>query len=389
MSIVDAAQSEKSVREIKRALEDIGCPVCDADTITDIPDIIRKKCHHGPQHVFNAVIEGGPGIQARLINGKGYKISANDKAELTADLNQELVAGTSIGKALFTIVNKLIPAAAKYGAGAPYIVDVEFVKSSYAGDDSYYNRYFGERGRGRRTGLRPSEWYLKIYVVSQIEPIYTCMGEVITDVQNELMKEMHKMCDQMITRALKEFAHLHGYDFIEQPNCRKPIVVDSGYKHPRPSLSEADIFEIWKTMSPHHHDHHRPDCRPMPPHHGDPCGKPGKPGFEPNKPNKPNRPGRPCPPDAQFPEDLDPGFSYTPDVQFPEDLDPGFGVMPEGPNVQFPENLDPGFAYKDPNIEYGDGGDDESFGGFDDDPGFNGKSANNENDDFFKFLNTL
>lgn len=368
MSIVDAAQAEKDCREIKRALEDIGCPVCDGDTIKDIPDIIRKKCHHGPQHVFNAVIEGGPGIQARLINGKGYKISANDKAELTADLNKELVAGTTVGKALFTIVNELIPNAAKYGANAPYIVDVEFIKTSFAGDDEYCNRYFGNRGRGRKTGLRPGEWYLKIYVVSQVEPIYACLGEVLTDIQNEILKETHKMCDQMIQRAIKEFAINHGYDFIEKPKPQKPIVIENcrpprgPHHHHRPTLTESDIYEMWHLMGHghHNHHHHKPGCRPE--------------GSE-----------------VQIPENIDPGFSYIPDsdVQIPENIDPGFGVIPEGPNVQFPENLDPGFAYKDPNIEYGDGGDDESFGGFDDDPGFNGKSANNENDDFFKFLNTL
>ena len=252
MSIVDAANMERDAREIKRALEDIGCPVCEGDTIKDIPDIIRKKCHHGPQHVFNAVIEGGPGIKARLINGKGYKISATDKAELTQDISEDLCAGNSVGKALFYIVNKLIPKAAKEAALSPYIVDIEFVKTSYAGDDVYCNRFFGEKGRGRKTGLRQDEWYLKIYVVSQIEPIYVCAGAMIADIKEDIMNDTHRMCDNMIRRALKD----HGFD-CKPSKPERPHHPCHDHKDPRPHiLSCEDIDKLW-----HHFDgKYEEDC---------------------------------------------------------------------------------------------------------------------------------
>ena len=248
MSIVDAANLERDCREIKRALEDIGCPVCDADTIKDLPDIIRKKCHHGPQQVLNAVIEPGAGIKVKQIPGKGYKISADDRAELTRDLSPELCAGLSVGKALFQIVNRIIPEGNKEAAVAPNIVDVDFIKSSYAGDDMYCNRFFAERGRGRKTGLRPDEWYLKITVVSQVEPIYVCMGALLLDVKEDIYKNTHRMCDNMIRRAFKE----HGFDLKPGKPDTKP---DLGCKdkhhhcHDYRPLTEEDLDNLW-----HHFD---------------------------------------------------------------------------------------------------------------------------------------
>lgn len=300
MSIVDAANKERDVLEIKRALEDIGCPVCDGDTIKDIPEIIRKKCHHGPQHVFNAIIEGGPGIKARLINGKGYKISANDHAELTSDLTPDLVAGTSIGKALFTIVNKLIPKAAYQGAMAPSIVDATFTKIDYTGSDSYVNRAYGKKGRGIKRDLRPNTWYLKVTLMSQIEPLYICVGELVQDIKNDMLRETHKLCGNMIERALEEYSRAYGFDFVPLKN--------------RPC----------RPAGPHGHKHEHEHC---PKHQHKPCP-------------------RPSDDVVLFPDELDPDFSVDPDweVMFPDELDPNFDVMPEGPQVNFPENLDPGFG---------------------------------------------
>lgn len=199
-NILQYASANKALGDIKRSLESVGCDICDVESLTDVSKAIRDQLVTGPNAVINASLVSGPGIKISPIDRKGYKISANDTAVLSQDISSSLPKGMSIHKAMFDIVNKIIPAAALEAAYAPSVLDVSFVKVPYDGCDYYPLQ--GQHGNGRKAGLRPNTWYVRITLNSQSEPMYVDMGNVIAEMRNELLCEALHMVDARITKAL-------------------------------------------------------------------------------------------------------------------------------------------------------------------------------------------
>lgn len=199
-NILQYASANKALGDIKRSLESVGCDICDVESLTDVSKAIRDQLVTGPNAVINASLVSGPGIKISPIDRKGYKISADDTAVLSQDISSSLPKGMSIHKAMFDIVNKIIPAAALEAAYAPSVLDVSFVKVPYDGCDYYPLQ--GQHGNGRKAGLRPNTWYTRITLNSQSEPMYVDMGNVIAEMRDELLCEALHMVDARIAKAL-------------------------------------------------------------------------------------------------------------------------------------------------------------------------------------------
>lgn len=199
-NILQYASANKALGDIKKSLESVGCDICDVESLTDVSKAIRDQLVTGPNAVINASLVSGPGIKISPIDRKGYKISADDTAVLSQDISSSLPKGMSIHKAMFDIVNKIIPAAALEAAYAPSVLDVSFVKVPYDGCDYYPLQ--SQHGNGRKAGLRPNTWYVRITLNSQSEPMYVDMGNVIAEMRNELLCEALHMVDARIAKAL-------------------------------------------------------------------------------------------------------------------------------------------------------------------------------------------
>ena len=199
-NILQYASANKALSDIKRSLESVGCDICDVESLTDVSKAIRDQLVTGPNAVINASLVSGPGIKISPIDRKGYKISADDTAVLSQDISSSLPKGMSIHKAMFDIVNKIIPAAALEAAYAPSVLDVSFVKVPYDGCDYYPLQ--SQHGNGRKAGLRPNTWYVRITLNSQSEPMYVDMGNVIAEMRNELLCEALHMVDARIAKAM-------------------------------------------------------------------------------------------------------------------------------------------------------------------------------------------
>ena len=270
-------QTSRAVNDIKDALKDIGCDVSSVDGMNDLAEIIRKDCLAGP--VVNAVLEAGPGVRIVPMGKKGYKISATSGATLEADLTDDFLKGTAIQKVLHYILYHAIPCATKAAASAPSIVRMDLIKLSYDGVDYYENPAFGPKGQGRRSGLTPNGWYLRLFTHQMKEPFYTDLSPLISATVDGFKVEVSKLIDRKIDMAMKR--HIES---LHKPN-------------ERPEYPGCD---------------HNCGCGH---HHHKPCPKPDT--------------------------DVDPGFLICPDCGLPmdkccchhhkpdTDVDPGFLICPD------------------------------------------------------------
>ena len=208
-NILNSVQNSNYLETLRDLLINKGCNVCDNPDMDDITDIIDDQMCHCSDPVVNAILCSGPGIKITPFDRKGYKIAANDEALLSSDISERLPQGTTIHKALFDIVNKQIPHAMRKAATAPAIVGAELFRVAADGIDYYDNKAFGCKGQGRKTGLRPHTWYLKIYLFSQAEPLYVDFSNMIESLRAEFLKEARNQTAKMIEHAM--FDHLRRY----------------------------------------------------------------------------------------------------------------------------------------------------------------------------------
>lgn len=246
-NLLEHTRSNRVFADLKQSLREIGCDVCDINELADVPQAIRNQCCTGPSAVVNATLMSGPGIKVTPIERKGYKISANDEAPITSDLTPDYKRGTSIHKVLFSILNHELPKAVREAVRAPRIADMEIFKVHEDGIDYFQNPYFGEKGCGRRTGLHPREWYVKIYTCAQVEPYYLDLAPMVEDLRREILWQARRETDKAIRRALTIYHNkYHRFDV----GCKPP----------------------------HHHGHHHP-CRPGMDHEYGGFDPEGDPGF--------------------------------------------------------------------------------------------------------------
>ena len=119
---------------------------------------------------------------------------------------------------LFSILNHELPKAVREAVRAPRIADMEIFKVHEDGIDYFQNPYFGEKGCGRRTGLHPREWYVKIYTCAQVEPYYLDLAPMVEDLRREILWQARRETDKAIRRALTIYHNkYHRFDPEHRP----------------------------------------------------------------------------------------------------------------------------------------------------------------------------
>ena len=197
-SISESLNITRATTTLTSALQSIGCTVCDDATINDLASIIKDQCCIGPKAVVNAKLVSGPGVKISPIEKSGYRISSTSGGTLIDDISDDLIKGMTMQKVLSYIVNHEIPAAVKKAIQTPAVVGTDLFKCSYDGIDYYCNRSFGTKGHGKKTGLRPDKWYIRIYLTSQKEPLYIDMGPMVADV----IKDARVLCVRDINESI-------------------------------------------------------------------------------------------------------------------------------------------------------------------------------------------
>lgn len=196
-NLLDNVKESRGIVNIKSALNEIGVDCDCINSLDDVADAI-KGCCQDSKPIVNATITSGNGIKVTPIDRKEYKISANSEATLTQDISKHIKKGTSIQKALHEIVHHNIPDAMNKAIQAPVIIGIEVFKAECDGIDYYDNKAFGKEGKGRKTGLRPFNWYMKVYVAGQCEPIYVDLGVFVYGIKNEFLTAAAHQTEQII-----------------------------------------------------------------------------------------------------------------------------------------------------------------------------------------------
>lgn len=313
-NLLDHARENRDMAALKDAFKSIGCD-CDFNDINGAADAIRRLST--VPTVVNAALMPGPGVKVTPIERKGYKLSANDEAVLIGDINEKYRRGTSIHNVLRGLVQHDIPKAMKQAIRAPRVSDITVFKVYDDGIDYYDNPYFGPKGQGRKSGLQPCAWYIKIYTVSQVEPLYVCLSPVVEDLRREILAEARRESDKVINNEIAklrhELAHEHLIPWPDHCICTDP-------SH-KPG-----------------HGHHRPHPRPEKPVEPVEPEIPEDPGNSPIDPEEPSQEG---PIIYEQPNDPD-----TPDIKYDDpvgcpicDEDPDFGGYRGDDDFEY--NVDP------------------------------------------------
>lgn len=191
-NIIESTQNTRVFEDIRRSITEVGGTA--PEHLSCVGKAIREQLVAGPKAVVNASLVSGKGVKICPIERKGYKISANSGASLIAPVG-DIDAGATVQDALNYLATKAIPGAERNAAKAPHIVGVEYVKIPHDGCDYYDNKAYGSCGVGRKTGLVPNTWYLKLTLFSQVEPVYVSCGPLMSDLKREIMEEMRRMLD--------------------------------------------------------------------------------------------------------------------------------------------------------------------------------------------------
>lgn len=200
-NIIESTQNTRVFEDIRRSITEVGGTA--PEHLSCVGKAIREQLVAGPKAVVNASLVSGKGVKICPIERKGYKISANSGASLIAPVG-DIDAGATVQDALNYLATKAIPGAERNAAKAPHIVGVEYVKIPHDGCDYYDNKAYGSCGVGRKTGLIPNTWYLKLTLFSQVEPVYVSCGPLMSDLRREIMEEMRRMLDGFKDNLPKE-----------------------------------------------------------------------------------------------------------------------------------------------------------------------------------------
>ena len=226
MNIIESTQNTRVFEDIRRSITEVGGTA--PEHLSCVGKAIREQLVAGPKAVVNASLVSGKGVKICPIERKGYKISANSGASLIAPVG-DIDAGATVQDALNYLATKAIPGAERNAAKAPHIVGVEYVKIPHDGCDYYDNKAYGSCGVGRKTGLVPNTWYLKLTLFSQVEPVYVSCGPLMSDLKREIMEEMRRMLDGFKDNLPKPENPKHdctcgcmGYYKEPCPLCIKP-----------------------------------------------------------------------------------------------------------------------------------------------------------------------
>ena len=171
-SLLEHVMINKLSDELNEAITAVGGDTSCASGPMDYPDIIRDQLSANGFTGSNNLVEGD-GIAIEKVDG-GYKISSNSNSILVNDLQifhnidndsnaDTIPAGTTIQNVFVKLFEDILPT-------LPSVIKGDIIKATPDGTDQYQNPNF--TNLAIKSGLVPGELYIRIFLVSQQEPIY-------------------------------------------------------------------------------------------------------------------------------------------------------------------------------------------------------------------------
>lgn len=178
VSLVEHSIFNNFDEELRDAIIAAGGTVPEGTCPCDYPSIIKDQL----TTTKNIVLEGGLGIKI-VKDGDKYTISANTEATTTNDLRppynidndpdiDTIPAGTSAQEVFNKLFENILPS-------LPSVLSGDIIKASDNGTDQYQNPNYPETGI--KSGLNPSEYYIRLFLASKQEPIYISCAALINN----------------------------------------------------------------------------------------------------------------------------------------------------------------------------------------------------------------
>ena len=180
-SVLENSINQGLKHNLKNAIEGAGVKVSSSTCLWQYPEIIRNKMAVNTVNGINLV--GGDCINISytvdndIIN---YEISTSiDSYKLNrpiwANTNNKWDKELTVQDLFNDLFSNILPNVRGVYAG-------DITSTNYDGEDTteWKNTLFGVSGH--KTGLKQSSRYLRLYLTSQHEPLYICIGSYIEDI---------------------------------------------------------------------------------------------------------------------------------------------------------------------------------------------------------------
>lgn len=180
-SVLENSINQGLKNNFKTAMEEVGVKVSSTTSLWQYPEIIRKKMAVNTVNGINLIggdcIKITPTVENDVIN---YEISTSiDSYKLNrpkwASENNQWGQNLTVQTIFDDLFANILPNIRGVYAG-------DVTSTDYDGNDttSWKNELF--EVSGQKTGLKQSSRYLRLYLTSQPEPLYICIGSYIEDI---------------------------------------------------------------------------------------------------------------------------------------------------------------------------------------------------------------
>lgn len=181
-SVLENSINQGLKTNLKKAMEGAGVKVTSNTGLWEYPEIIRSKMAVNTVNGINLI--GGDCIKISYTvddnDVMNYEISTSvDSYKLTrpkwANANHQWGKNITVQTLFDDLFTNILPNIRGVYAG-------DMTSSDYYGNDTsdWHNELFGVSGR--KTGLKQSSRYLRLYLTSQHEPLYICTGSYIEEI---------------------------------------------------------------------------------------------------------------------------------------------------------------------------------------------------------------
>lgn len=171
-NLVDKVIMNNFVDSIDEAIKDVGGDTSQVENVCDYPDIIREQLVAGYGTSDINLVEGD-GINIEK-NGVNYTFSSDSSGKLINSLTfKDIVINKdkSIQYALDTLFNNVLPI-------IPSVLSGDVIMSTDNGTDQYQHPNGDPEVIKLKKNLTPNTLYMRIFIVSQEEPIYIDLSKI-------------------------------------------------------------------------------------------------------------------------------------------------------------------------------------------------------------------
>lgn len=178
-SLVEHSIFNNFIEDLKEAIIESGGDASEASCPCDYINIIKDQLT-SKDNILS--LDAGSGINI-IKDGNKYIISSTSEATTTGDLRppynldndpdiDTIKKGTSIQEVFNKLFENILPS-------LPSVLSGDIIKASDNGTDQYQNPNYPETGI--KSGLNPSEYYIRLFLASKQEPIYISCSALINN----------------------------------------------------------------------------------------------------------------------------------------------------------------------------------------------------------------